>query len=154
VKQGTILQCFQTQFFHLNRTDEYSFFLSESQEIIDTQWPFQAVLQDIYKNWSFKKRETEDWPQIVCQPVIHKNRKESRASIEKDKHSSRLQSTLNWVGKHKLHLTTFLYRLVTYSTKTTNKTTNKRLAKQHRRDKIYVRGEQVKQPCLFRERAP
>jgi hypothetical protein len=128
--------------------------LSESQEIIDTQWPFQAVLQDIYKNWSFKKRETEDWPQIVCQPVIHKNRKESRASIEKDKHSSRLQSTLNWVGKHKLHLTTFLYRLVTYSTKTTNKTTNKRLAKQHRRDKIYVRGEQVKQPCLFRERAP
>ena len=115
------------------------------QEIIATQWPFHAVLQDIYTNGSSEKRKTEDGLQRERQSVVHGDRKESRPSIEKDKHSSRLQSTLNLVGKHKPDLKNFLYRLTIYRTKTTNK----RLAKQHRRDRIYLQGEQVKNPAFF-----
>jgi hypothetical protein len=44
----------------------------------------------------------------------------------------------------------FPYILIIYRTKATNK----RLAKQRRRDRVYLRGEQVKQPFLFWERAP
>jgi hypothetical protein len=71
---------------HLNRTVEYSFFLSESQEIIATQWPFHAVLQDIYKNWSLEKQKAEDW-------------------LQKDRPYSRLQNHLKSANKGNRHIT-------------------------------------------------